>query len=74
VLRIACIDSGSPAAFRSLLGHPPSSYASAFVGLEGPLAFLVQVARWSVLIAGVMVALAVLYKVAPDRVSPRSSG
>jgi membrane protein len=41
------------------------------VGLGGGLAFLVQVARWLLLVAGVIVALAILYKVAPDRDSPK---
>jgi membrane protein len=41
------------------------------VGLGGFLEFLVQVGRWALLVAGVLVALAVLYKVAPDRESPK---
>jgi membrane protein len=41
------------------------------VGLGGGLAFLIQVARWLLLVAGVVVALAVLYKVAPDRDNPK---
>ena len=40
-------------------------------GTSGFVAFLIQAARWVLLVALVLVALAVLYRVAPDRDAPK---
>ncbi len=40
-------------------------------GIDAPIAVLGQVLRWLLLVGGLLVALAILYKVAPDRVTPK---
>jgi membrane protein len=42
-----------------------------FIDVNGPLRWLIEVVRWVLLAALVMLALAVLYRVAPDRDAPK---
>jgi membrane protein len=42
-----------------------------FLNVNGPLRWLIEVVRWVLLAALVMVALAVLYRIAPDRDAPK---
>lgn len=44
---------------------------SAALGLEGPLAWAVSLARWPILAAALLLVLAVLYRYGPSRAKPR---
>lgn len=55
---VAALVAGMPVLFRIL-------------GLTGPLLWIAQVGRWVVVALLIMVALAVLYRVAPDRDAPK---